>query len=407
MTRPALAPIPASERWLLLTLGAINFTHILDFMIMMPLGPQFTALFGISDAKFGLLVSAYTLAAGASGLVATTYIDRFERKSLLLALYAAFGLATLACGLAPTFGSLMAARIAAGVFGGVMGALVQTIVGDAIPFERRGRAMGVVMGSFSIATVAGVPASLLLANTLGWHAPFFAIAGLCLAVGAVGLRALPRLAGHLHAGQRASPLHSLRAVLRDANHWRAFGFTMLVMSAGFSIIPYITIYATANVGVSAQQVPLIYLAGGVTTLFTAQLWGRLSDRWGKVPTFRLLALASMVPMLALTNLPAVPLWALVSVTTLFFIFVSGRMVPSMAIVTSATQPALRGTFMSLNSAMQSAAMGAAAFVGGLLIDRDGAGHVTGYPGAGWLSVVLTLAAVAWVGQLKLNTAPAH
>jgi len=406
MTRPALAPIPTAERWLLLTLAAVNFTHILDFMIMMPLGPQFTALFGISDAKFGLLVSAYTLAAGASGLLATLYIDRFERKTLLLSLYAAFALATLACGLAPGFASLMAARIAAGAFGGVMGALVQTIVGDAIPFERRGRAMGIVMGAFSLSTVAGVPASLLLANALGWHAPFIVIAALCAIVGAVGLRALPRLDGHLQA-VRPSPLHSLAAVLRDANHWRAFGFTMLVMSAGFSIIPYITIYTTTNLGMSAAQVPLIYLAGGVTTLFTAQLWGQLSDRWGKVPTFRLVALASMLPMLALTHLPTVPLWVLVTVTTLFFVFVSGRMVPSMAIVTATTQPALRGTFMSLNSAMQSAAMGAAAFVGGLLIGRDALGHVTGYASTGWLSAALTLAAVAWVGQLRLNTAPAR
>jgi Arabinose efflux permease len=146
MTHPTLSP--RRELWLLLTIAGIQFTHILDFMIMMPLGPQFTRLFGISDAQFGLLVSAYTLSAGVSGLAAATYVDRFDRKRLLLTLYVLFALATLACGLAPGYGFLMAARIAAGMFGGVLSALSQTIVADVVPFERRGRAMGIVMSSF-------------------------------------------------------------------------------------------------------------------------------------------------------------------------------------------------------------------------------------------------------------------
>ena len=171
---------PRRELWLLLTLAGIQFSHVLDFMILMPLGPQLNVIFGINDAQFGLLVSAYTLAAGASGLMASLYIDRFGRKRLLLALYVLFAGATLACGLAPGYGFLLGARIAAGLFGGVLAALVQTIVGDIIPFERRGRAMGVVMTSFSVSTVAGVPLGLFLAAQLGWHAPFFLIAGPCV-----------------------------------------------------------------------------------------------------------------------------------------------------------------------------------------------------------------------------------
>ncbi len=154
---------PKRELWLLLTLAGIQFTHILDFMIMMPLGPQFTQIFAITDAQFGMLVSAYTLAAGVSGLLAATYLDKFDRKKLLLALYVLFGLATLACGLAPTYDSLMLARVLAGIFGGVLSALSQTIIADVIPFERRGRAMGIVMTSFSVSTVAGVPLGLFLA----------------------------------------------------------------------------------------------------------------------------------------------------------------------------------------------------------------------------------------------------
>ena len=392
------------ERWLLLTLAAINFTHIVDFMIMMPLGPQFTALFGISDAQFGLLVSAYTLAAGASGLLATTYVDRFERKTLLLRLYVGFALATLACGLAPTYATLMLARVAAGLCGGVLGALVQTIVGDAIPFERRGRAMGVVMVAFSLATVAGVPASLWLATALSWHAPFIAIALVSLAIGAAALWTLPRLGDHLVARRGGdSPITSLLAVLREPNHWRAFALTTLMMAGGFSIPPYLTIYATVNLKIPMEQIPLIYLAGGVATIFSSRLWGVLTDRWGKVQTFRLVSLCAVVPMLAVTHLPgATSLAGYLVATTLLFIFMSGRMVPGMAIVTSATAGPLRGTFMSLNGAVQSLAMGVAAFVGGLLIHRDAAGLVQGYGHAGWLAAVLTLLSVAWVTRVQLN-----
>lgn len=191
---------PKRELWLLLTLAGVEFTHILDFMSMMPLRPQFTKIFSITDAQFGLLVSAYTFAAGASGLMAATYLDKFDRKRLLLTLYVLFGLATLACGLASTYYSLMAARVLAGVFGGVLSALSQTIVADVIPFERRGRAMGIVMTSFSVATVAGVPSGLFLAAHFSWHAPFFGIAALVglLAVGAA--LTLPRLSDHLSLG---------------------------------------------------------------------------------------------------------------------------------------------------------------------------------------------------------------
>ena len=316
---------------------------------MMPLGPQFTRLFGISDARFGLLVSAYTLAAGVSGLFASTFVDRFERKRLLLSMYFAFALATLACGLAPTYGLLMLARVAAGLFGGVMNALVQTVIGDVIPFERRGRAMGIVMGAFSLSTVAGVPLSLWVATHWGWHATFIAIAVASGCIWAVGLRSMPRVAGHLAAARASTPGKALGAVLREPNHWRAFGFTALVMSSGFTMIPFLTIYMTSNMGLDPGELPLVYLAGGITTFFSARLIGAAADRWGKLPTFRAVAVGAMVPLLGIPMMGVVPLWTLIVMTTIFFVCVSGRMVPGMALITGAATPAVRGTFMSLTA----------------------------------------------------------
>ena len=400
------APLsPKRELWLLLTLAGIQFTHILDFMIMMPLGPQFTKIFSITDAQFGLLVSAYTFAAGASGLLAATYLDKFDRKKLLLTLYVLFGLATLACGLAPTYHSLMAARVLAGVFGGVLSALSQTIVADVIPFERRGRAMGIVMTSFSVATVAGVPIGLFLAAHFSWHAPFFGIAAMVglLAIGAS--LTLPRLRDHLTVAGQSSAMGNIRRVLTDSNHLKAFAFSGLVMSAGFTVIPFITIYLQTNVGWRVDQVPYVYLCGGLVTLVTARWIGVLTDRKGKVVMFRLMALLVVVPMVLTTMTAGLPVWAVLIVSTSFFACMSGRMIPGMAIVTSAANPALRGTFMALNSAVQFAAMGLAAFTGGHIISRDANNLVQNYWMAAVVGATASLAAVFMAGQLKMYQSP--
>lgn len=391
------------ERLLLWSLASINFTHIVDFMVMMPLGPQLTKLFHLTDAEFGLLVSAYSLAAGLSGLLVSMVIDRFERKRALLFVYGGFAIATLACGLAPSYGALMAARIAAGVFGGVLGALVQTIVGDAVPFERRGQAMGLVMSAFSMSTVAGVPLSLWMASHWGWHMPFFAIAAASVVIWLMAWRSVPLLRGHMTGVSAQPPITQLKRVLAEPNHWRAFTLSTLMLAGSFSIIPYITIYTSTNVGLAQEQVPYVYFAGGIATLFTARLWGKLSDRWGKVEMFRFISLVAILPMMALTHLPVVPMPVLLLVTTAFFVFVSGRMVPGMALLTAASEPALRGSFMSVNGALQSASMGVAAWVGGLLISRSPDGLVQGYGHTGWLALVSTLFIVWWVGRLRLHT----
>ncbi len=395
---------PRRELWLLVTLAGIQFTNVLDFMIMMPLGPQFTALFNITDSQFGLLVSAYTLAAGASGLLASTYIDRFDRKKLMLTLYVLFAVATLACGLASSYYALMVARIFAGVFGGVLSALSQTIVGDVIPFERRGRAMGIVMTSFSVSTVAGVPLGLYGAAHFGWNAPFLAIGALCILFIIFAWLTLPTLNAHLTLNAPASAWQRISETLQDRNHQRAFVFSGLMMFAGFTYIPYITIYMQTNVGLRADQVPLIYLCGGVTTLVTARLFGRLTDSFGKFETFRLLAIAVTFPMVVMTLLHPTHLVLVLAVTTLLFIFMSGRMIPGMAMITSAANPALRGTFMTLNSCVQSAAMGLAALVGGHIIGRDAQGLVQNYWMTGVLGAIVSMATIFVAQRLDMHQA---
>ena len=396
---------PHQERPLLCCLAAIQFTHVVDFMVMMPLGPLFIGLFHITDAQFGILVASYALSSGVFGLLMSPYVDRLDRKRLLLVAYAGFIMATLACALAPTYGVLMAARIAAGAFGGLIGAMTQTLVGDLIPFERRGRAMGLIMAAFSLSTVGGVPASLWMANHWGWHLPFFVIAVVSVLIWLVAARFVPSFKPPTAQGGALSAWGQLHAGLAEPNHWRAFALAVAMVGAGFFVIPYITVFSTANVGVTNAQLPWIYLTGGIATLFTARLWGVLADRHGKVRVLRALALAAAVPMLVLTHLGPTSLPLYLCVTTAFFVFVSGRMVPAMALVTGAAQPHLRGTFMTLQGCVQSLGMGAAALVGGLFMGRDANGLVTGFGWNGWLAVVLSVLTFWLAGRIRLATVP--
>jgi predicted MFS family arabinose efflux permease len=406
---PPLPLDPARERVLLLMLAGIQFAHILDFMIMMPLGPILMQSLDISAQQFGLLVSSYTFAAALAGIPMAIVADRFERKRLLLTMFALFALATLACALAPGYATLLAARSIAGAFGGILGSMVHTMAGDLIPFERRGRASGVIMSAFSLSTVAGVPVSLLIANQFGWRAPFVFIAALCIPLLLAGLRLLPALRGHLPTAvvspaERAHPLAAMAEVLRDPDHLRAFAFMALAIFSGFTVIPYITLYVTANVGIRQEDIPYIYLAGGCATFVTARWIGRYADRRGKVRAYRLIALLSLAPLFVQTHLPPVPLWAMILFSTVFFILVPGRMVPVMAIMTSAVQPRLRGTFLAINASVQNLCSGLSAWLGGTMIALDANGQVTGYGSVGLLAMAMTLLAMWLVGHVRMRDA---
>lgn len=391
------------REWLvLITLAGVQFTHILDFMIMMPLGPQLIAQFSITDAQFGLLVSAYTFAAGFSGLLAVTYIDKFDRRSLLVLLYGLFSVATLACGVAQSYYALMIARVAAGLFGGVLTAMVQTIVADMIPYARRGKAVGVVMTAFSVSSVLGVPMGLYIAALSNWQMPFLSIGVLSLLLAIVAWRVLPKLDEHLHHPERMGARKTFGKVVKDINHWRGFAFSFSMIFAGFSIIPFITLYMQDNAGLKAEQIPIIYLIGGGATLISAQIIGRLADKVGKLKTLRIVGVCAMVPMALMTHVAGLPLWAILVVSTLFFVFVSGRMIPGMALLSAAVDPKIRGTFMTINSSTQSAAMGIAAFLSGLIVARDANGHLTYY----WICSVVAIASngiALWMaGKLKIH-----
>ena len=405
-TVPHTVETKKRERFFLFSLAGIQFTHILDFMIMMPLGPEFIRELNINTHQFGLLLSSYTFAAAAAGILATYYVDRFERRQLLLSLYALFIIATFACGLAPNYEALFIARAFAGAFGGILGSLVQTIVADSIPFERRGKALGTVMAAFSVSTVAGVPLGLFLANhipSLGWRAPFFFIALISSLILYLGYRNIPKIAGHLDHVHEGSRLSQVLNILIAPQHVKAFVFMALIMITGFSVIPYIALYFTSNVGISNSYISLIYLCGGVATLMSSRFIGHMSDKYGKVTVFRVLAIVSLVPLLVTTNLPVTPLWIVLINSTAFFILVSGRMIPAMAMVSQVVENKIRGTFMSLVGSVQMLSSGIASVLAGWIVTIGPDGMMQHYNLVGYGAAICGLLTFWLVGYIHSDT----
>lgn len=382
-------------------LAAVNFTHIMDFMIMMPLGPQLMKLFQITPQQFGFAVSAYSITAGISGFISAFFVDRFDRKKLLLFAYIGFVIGTFSCAFAPSYLLLVAARILAGMFGGMIGAQVLSIVSDTFGYERRARAMGILMTAFSLASVAGVPTGLWLAARYSWHMPFLAIGflGIVVVLGVVFL--VPPINKHLlEARPKGNPLHVLTDIFNTPNQMRALTLSIVLMMGHFSIIPFIAPSLVGNAGYHQDQIFLIYLVGGALTIFSSPLVGRIADRRGKHTVFAVAALFSLIPIWFITNLWPVPLWIVLSISGMFFIAANGRMIPTQAIISSVVTPQQRGGFMSINSSMQQLSTGIAANIAGAMIVEGPNGRLEHYNWVGYFSITLIFASIFLARRVK-------
>lgn len=387
-----------NETLLLLILSAINFAYILDFVIVMPMGPQLMRIFDIDATQFALVVSSYTISAGICGFAGIFFIDRFDRKKALLTSFGGFTVGTLLCAAAPDYTFLLLARVVTGLFGGVISALIYSIVGDYIPYERRGSAMGKVMAAFAVASVMGVPIGLWLAAEFNWHMPFLSLGVFSALVFLVALLYLPAMKGHLHDSTTiVSPVAGLKFILKDPNQLRALVLMMLIMVAGFTVIPFISPYFVKNVGMTEMELVYNYLAGGAFTFISSQIIGKLSDRYGKRQMLVVLCILSIIPILLVTHLGVTPLPLAVAACTLFFILVSGRSVPGLALITSTVSPEHRGSFMSFNSSVQQLSAGLATMLAGLIVVVGADGKLYHF---GWVGILASVISVLTIPLVK-------
>lgn len=397
-----------SELILLSALFLIQFTHILDFVIIMPLGEEFMSTFGVDNRGFGIIVSSYTISAGFFSLISAFFQDRFDRKKTLIFCYVGFIAGTLFCAISPDYRTLVFSRIMAGAFGGVLGSSILAILGDIIPFERRGKASGILMASFSLATIAGVPIGLRLAHNYGWNSPFLALSGASALILVYSIFTVPNVTEHLKKRVHVQIIPYYMNILKEKNHLAAFTLTAVMMMAGFSVIPFISPYMQLNLGFSKLDLELVYFCGGAATFITSVLIGFAADRFGKMSTFTALALLSCIPLLAVTNLPQMEKWKVLIVSTSFFVLVSGRFVPAMAIITSSVnKQENRGGFMSLNTFTQQVASGIAATVSSIIITQaNPKAPLENYPYVGIIAVICSVLSILLIRMIRVSD-PLH
>jgi DHA1 family inner membrane transport protein len=386
------------ERWILLLLAAVQFTHIMDFMVMMPLGPQLMRELDISPQQFGALISSFAITAGVVGLLAAPFLDRFDRKKLLLFCYAGFALATLFCGLAHRTETLLVARALCGAFGGVSGATIMAIVSDIVPPERRARGMGIIMIAFSVASAIGVPLGLMMAHWWQWEAPFIAISALAAIVWVCLWHVLPPVKGHL-AG-RAHSFGDFLVLLKDGNAWRGLLLMTMIVFGHFTIIPFLPPFLVGNAGVAEKHLFLIYLVGGVVSIFTGPWLGRMSDRFGNSLVYTVLVVIASCVIWNLSTHGARPLWEVLVIAALFFAFASGRFIPAQAAASMAVPSARRGAYMSLLGCSRDLASGITTSVGGMVIVKQANGALLGFNKLGGLAILVSFASLLVIRTIK-------
>ncbi|RMG84906.1 MAG: MFS transporter [Bacteroidetes bacterium] len=390
------------EKILLFILAALQFSHIIDFMIIMPLGKQLMEIFQITPRQFSNIVAVYAGFAGIFGFLGAFFIDRFDRKWALFVVHIGFTVGTLACAFSNGYFFFLVARGVTGAFGGMLSALVLSIIGDAIPFERRASAMGVVMTAFSAASVIGVPTGLWIAAQFEWRTTFLAIGVVATFIVFLILFFVPPLHKHLDSGQvQKNPLLILKNVTSDPNQVRALLFNTLVILGHFLIIPFIAPYMQINIGFSDYQVTYIYLAGGTLTVFLLPLVGKLSDRYGNPQMFTIGSVLAIISIFLITNLPPVPIWLALIVTSSYFMASSGRTVPSVTLVTSVVKPESRGSFMSIRSSSNQLAMFLSSLIAGFLVEKGADGHLIHYEWVGYLAILVSFMAILFVRHLKV------
>ncbi|HEY0265193.1 MAG TPA: MFS transporter [Rhizomicrobium sp.] len=410
-SKPAPAPRQAFTRYqifVIAVLAFLQFTIILDFMIMAPLGAIVMPALHISPRQFGLAVSLYAFSAAASGLLAAGFADRFDRKRLLLFFYGGFILGTLLCAVAADYHLLLFARLVTGLFGGVIGSVVLAIATDLFALEQRGRVMGFVQTAFAASQILGLPAGIYFANRWNWHAPFMAIVVLTLAAAAVIVIGMQPVRAHLALKQEHSPWRHLLNTVKQARYAPAFALTAATTIGGFMLMPFGSAYLVNNVGISLAHLPTVYLVTGFATIFAGPLIGRASDRIGKFPVFLFGSGLTIVMVAIWTHMGRTPLALVIVVNVLLFVSIFSRMIPAQALISAVPEPARRGSFNAVSASLQQFSGGLASILAGLIVTTNAQGQLRHFEWVGYIVIAAALLALFFMFQVhrQVPEAPA-
>ena len=396
------APAPTFTRYeafVVAILAIVQFTVVLDFMVLSPLGAILLTELNITTVQFGHVVSAYAFSAGISGLLAASFADKFDRKRLLLVFYGGFIIGTALCGFAPNYHALLIARIVTGLFGGVMSSISFAIVTDLFELQRRGRVMGYVQMAFAASQVLGMPFGLYIANHFGWHSPFFFIVLMSAVVMAVVTLRMKPITGHIHLQTAENPFRRIGRTLVKPRYLRGFVATTLLACGGFMLMPFASAFAVHNLGITLDQLPFVYLVTGLGSLVFGPLAGRLSDSVGKFKLFCIGCGIAMISIAIYTHLGLTPLWVVILLNVTLFAGVTARMVSAQALLSAVPEPRDRGTFMSINSSVQQVSGGLAAIAAGLIVVQTAAGPLEHYGRLGYVVCAIMLTNIVLIGRI--------
>ncbi|MBK8501073.1 MAG: MFS transporter [Saprospiraceae bacterium] len=383
------------EAFMVAILTILQFTIVLDFMVLSPLSAILLQELNITTAQFGLVVSAYAFSAGAAGLTAAGFADRFDRKKLLLFFYTGFIVGTFLCGIAPTYHLLLIARIVTGLFGGVIGSVSFAIITDLFPFEIRGKVMGYVQMAFASSQVLGIPLSLYLAHFWDWHAPFLLIVAVSVFVyGSIVWKMKP-VTAHLALQKKLNPFRHLSHTISKSRYLKGFAATTLLATGGFMLMPFGAAFAVNNLGVTMEELPIIYIVTGVVSMIGGPIIGRYADRIGKMKLFIFGSVLSMILVVYYTQLGISPLWFLIVLNAILFLGITSRMISSQALMTAIPDPTDRGAFMGVNSSVAQISGGIASALAGIIVFQSPSGHLERYPVLG-IIVAITMAITIWM-----------
>jgi predicted MFS family arabinose efflux permease len=398
----AAAPLSGYQKFAIFILAITQFTVILDFMVMSPLGDMLMKSLNMKPSNFGIAVSAYAFSAGVSGLLTAGFADKFDRKKLLLFFYTGFIIGTILCGIANSYVLLVAARIITGLFGGVIGSISMAIVADLFSIQQRGRVMGFIQMGFGASQVLGIPIGLYLANAWGWQVPFLWVAAMAAIVAALIMFRLKPVTAHLAVKQDKSALLHLWHTLQKRDYRIGFTATALLSIGGFMMMPFGSAFAINNLKVTTDELPLVFMAAGIFTLIIMPLVGKLSDKVDKFRIFTIACLWMVAIVLIYTQLSVTPFWLVVVLNILMMGGVMGRMVPSTALVTGIPAMQDRGAFMSINSSLQQISGGVAAAVGGLIVvQHDKFSPLEHYNTLGYIVAAITFLSIFLMYRVNL------
>ena len=387
------------QKQVIAILAFLQFTIILDFMIMSPLGALLMPDLGITPAQFGIVVSAYAFSAGISGLVAAGFADKFDRKKMLLFFYSGFVLGTFLCGLANSYEFLLFARIVTGVFGGVIGSIVYAITTDLFTFELRGRVMGFIQTAFAASQILGLPLGMFISNHWGWEAPFFAIVIISILVGFIILKVLKPIDAHLQHHPDQNAARHLQKTLSNPKYIIAFLATALLGIGGFMMMPFGSAYTVHNLGISMTDLPWMYFITGVVSIFIGPVVGRLSDRFGKFEVFIFGCILTVLMVMIYTHLPPTS-WAVVAfVNSLMFIGIFSRMIPSQALMSAVPSPSSRGAFMAISSSLQQISGGIGSVVAGWVVVEGANGRIEHFDQVGYIVSATTFITIYFMYKI--------